>query len=176
MSNSSAPLRPNKIVHRGIFLVLLLCLLQAPYGAPAQKADKVLVIKSEKRLYLMKEGKQIASYRATFGGNPVGHKERQGDQRTPEGHYVLDYKNRNSKFYKSIHISYPNAQDRREARRRGVDPGGDIMIHGQANGWGWAGPVMQFFSWTDGCVALSDRDMDEVWEAVNAGTPIEIRP
>jgi murein L,D-transpeptidase YafK len=176
MSNSSAPLRPNKIVHRGIFLVLLLCLLQAPYGAPAQKADKVLVIKSEKRLYLMKEGKQIASYRATFGGNPVGHKERQGDQRTPEGHYVLDYKNRNSKFYKSIHISYPNAQDRREARRRGVDPGGDIMIHGQANGWGWAGPVMQYFSWTDGCVALSDRDMDEVWEAVNAGTPIEIRP
>jgi murein L,D-transpeptidase YafK len=171
-----ASLRLHGNVHRGFLLVLLLCLVQAPSGALAQKADKVLVIKSEKRLYLMKDGKRVASYRATFGANPVGHKERQGDERTPEGHYMLDYKNWNSKFYKSIHISYPNAQDRREARRRGVDPGGDIMIHGQTNGWGWAGPVMQFFSWTDGCVALSDRDMDEVWEAVDPGTPIEIRP
>jgi murein L,D-transpeptidase YafK len=176
MSDPLASLRLNGNVRRGVLLVLLLCLAQTPFGAPAQKADKVLVVKSEKRLYLMKDGKPIASYRATFGANPVGHKERQGDERTPEGHYVLDYKNRNSKFYKSIHISYPNAQDRREARRRGIDPGGDIMIHGQTNGWGWAGPVMQFFPWTDGCVALSDRDMDEVWEAVDPGTPIEIRP
>jgi len=176
MSDLLAALRPNKKVHRGIFLVLVLCLLQVPYGAPAQKADKVLVIKSEKRLYLMEEGKQIASFRATFGANPVGHKERKGDERTPEGHYVLDYKNSNSQFYKSIHISYPNAQDRRKARRLGVNPGGDIMIHGQTNGWGWAGPLMQFFSWTDGCVPLSDSDMDKVWEAVDPGTPIEIRP
>ncbi|MEM9301935.1 MAG: L,D-transpeptidase family protein [Pseudomonadota bacterium] len=75
-----------------------------------------------------------------------------------------------------MHVSYPNEQDRENARRLGVPPGGDIMIHGQANGWGWAGPVMQLFSWTDGCVALSNSDMDAVWLAVDAGTPIEIRP
>ena len=162
-------------LRRSIF-VLLLLLLQAVQGAYAQKADKVLVIKSENRLYLLNKGKKVASYRATFGANPVGHKERQGDERTPEGHYVLDYKNPNSRFYKSIHVSYPNAQDRRNARRLGVDPGGDIMIHGQTNGWGWAGPLVQFFPWTDGCVALTNADMDEVWMAVDAGTPIEIRP
>ena len=99
-----------------------------------------------------------------------------GDGRTPEGSYVLDYKNPNSKFYKSIHISYPNRRDREYARRNGMDPGGDIMIHGQPNGYGWAAPVLQLFSWTDGCVALSDSNMDVIWESVDPGTPIEIRP
>ncbi|MCP3868360.1 MAG: L,D-transpeptidase family protein [Gammaproteobacteria bacterium] len=156
--------------------VLLLSLITAGACWSGQKADAVLVIKNEGRLYLMKKGQSFASFRATFGANPVGHKEVQGDERTPEGHYFLDYKNRNSKFYKSIHISYPNARDREKARRMGVDPGGDIMIHGQTNGYGWAAPITQLFSWTDGCVALSDSDMDRVWDAVDPGTPIEIRP
>lgn len=141
-----------------------------------QKADKVLVLKSENRLYLIKNRVPFATFRVVFGGNPVGHKQAQGDQRTPEGHYILDYKNPNSQFYKSIHISYPNQQDRERARQLGVDPGGDIMIHGQPNGWGWAAVVTQRFSWTEGCIALSDKDMDQVWQAVDAGTPIEIRP
>lgn len=157
-------------------IVALFLILQAVNVESVQKADAVLVIKSQNRLYLMKKGERIASFYVTFGQNPVGHKQQQGDERTPEGHYLLDYKNRNSKFYKSIHISYPNAKDRANAKRRGVDPGGDIMIHGQTNGWGWASPIVQFFPWTDGCVALTNVNMDRVWEAVDPGTPIEIRP
>lgn len=161
---------------KAILIIALLLILQTVNGVSEQKADAVLVIKSEGRLYLVNNGKRFASFRATFGADPVGHKQAQGDEKTPEGHYMLDYKNANSKFYKSIHISYPNAQDRENARRLGVSPGGDIMIHGQTNGWGWAAPLAQFFPWTDGCVALSNKDMDRVWAAVNPGTPIEIRP
>lgn len=141
-----------------------------------QKADSVLVIKSESRLYLLHQGNELGSFGAAFGANPEGHKQQQGDERTPEGHYMLDYKNPNSKYYKSIHISYPNARDRENARKRGVDPGGDTMIHGQLNGYGGLSTFVQLFNWTDGCIALSDQDMDVVWEAVNPGTPIEIRP
>ena len=157
-------------------IVFLFLVLPTADAASVQKADAVLVIKSEKRLYLLNKGRRFASFRVTFGADPVGHKQAQGDEKTPEGQYILDYKNSNSQFYKSIHISYPNAEDRKNARRLGVNPGGDIMIHGQANGYGWASPVMQWFSWTDGCVALSDNDMDKVWSAVDPGTPIEIRP
>ena len=157
-------------------LITLLLILQTANGISSLKADAVLVIKSEKRLYLLFKDVPFASFPATFGANPTGHKQEQGDQRTPEGHYRLDYKNPNSKFYKSIHISYPNAKDRANARRLGVDPGGDIMIHGQANGWAWASALVNLFSWTDGCIALSNKNMDQVWTAVNPGTPIEIRP
>ena len=161
----------------GKTLVLFFLVLLSPASVLSeQKADAVLVIKSERRLYLLDNGEPFASFRATFGMQPVGHKQQLGDERTPEGHYVLDYKNPNSKFYKSIHISYPNAKDRKSARERGVNPGGDIMIHGQTNGWGWAAFVVQWFPWTDGCIALSDKDMERVWNAVDPGTPIEIRP
>jgi len=163
------------LFYRGLLIALLL-VFQAANGESAQKADTVLVIKSEKRLYLMSKGEKFASLPVTFGARPAGHKQARGDERTPEGHYMLQYKNLNSKFYKSIHISYPNEQDRKNARRLGVDPGGDIMIHGQANGWEWAAPLVQHFSWTDGCIALSNRNMDRVWASVDPGTPIEIRP
>lgn len=156
------------------FLALLLFQVAAANDIP--KADMVLVDKSEKRLYLIKDGERFMSLPVTFGGEPKGHKVQQGDQRTPEGHYTLEWKNSNSKFYKSIRVSYPNAEDRAKAERLGVDPGGDIMVHGQANGWQWASPLLQFFSWTDGCVALSNKNMDKVWESVEPGTPIEIRP
>lgn len=155
---------------------LMLLAFQLTAAADIQKADEVLVIKSENRLYLLKDGERYASFKVVFGGDPKGHKEQQGDQRTPEGRYTLDSKNPNSRFYKSIHVSYPNQKDRAHAQKLGVDPGGDIKIHGQTNGWGWASPVMQLFSWTDGCVALSNSNMDKVWEAIDPGTPIEIRP
>ena len=157
-------------------LALLLLFSSAPLADEVIKADAVIVVKSDKRLYL-KDGNNIfESFHVTFGGQPRGHKQERGDQKTPEGNYVLDYKNSNSDFYKSIHISYPNAQDRENAKKLGVNPGGDIMIHGQPNEWGWASPVLQLFSWTDGCIALSNKNMDKVWAAVDAGTPIEIRP
>jgi murein L,D-transpeptidase YafK len=159
------------------FLATILAfLLWSGVAFSEQKADLVLVKKNESRLYLIREGKTFASFRASFGSNPKGHKQKQGDGRTPEGRYVLDYKNSGSRYHRSIHISYPNAKDREDARKRGVDPGGDIMIHGQRNGWEWLAPIAQLFDWTNGCIALSNPDMDRVWEAVDAGTPIEIKP
>lgn len=156
---------------------LLGVLLLAAAGANAgPKADLVVVKKSESRLYLQHDGKSFASFKVAFGGEPEGHKEREGDERTPEGRYVLDSKNANSAFYKAIHVSYPNARDVANAKAKGVQPGGLIMIHGQKNGWGWAAPVAQLFDWTDGCIALKNKDMDVVWGAVDEGTPIEIDP
>ena len=159
-----------------IILIAFACLLYSGVVHSEQKADFVLVIKSKSRLYLMRKGEAFASFYVTFGTNPKGHKQQQGDGRTPEGRYTLGYKNSNSKFYKSIHISYPNATDRKNAKKRGVDPGGAIMIHGQRNKWGWLSPIAQLFNWTNGCIALSDKNMDAVWKAVNVGTPIEIKP
>jgi murein L,D-transpeptidase YafK len=151
-------------------------LLYSGTAQSEQTADMVLVEKSKSRLYLMREGEAFASFRVAFGSNPRGHKQQQGDGKTPEGRYMLDYKNAGSAFYKSIHISYPSAKDREEARKRGVDPGGDIMIHGQKNGYGRLSVLVQRFNWTNGCIALSDRNMDAVWNAVKPGTPIEIKP
>jgi len=164
-----------KLLKKSLLIVLLLS-VQTANAESVQKADTVLVIKSEKRLYLFHKGEQFASFPVTFGAEPEGHKQKQGDERTPEGHYILDYKNPKSKFYKSIHVSYPNAMDRENARRLGVSPGGDIMIHGLPDEWAWVGALGQLFPWTDGCIAMSNKDMDTVWEAVNPGTPIEIRP
>ena len=90
--------------------------------------------------------------------------------------YILDYKKENSAFYKAIHISYPNQQDMKRAKELGVDPGGLIMIHGQKNGLGWLSFISQLFNWTDGCIALKNEDMDKIWESVDVGTPIEIKP
>ena len=138
--------------------------------------DAVVVDKSDRRLYLMTEGEVVAEYPVSFGGNPEGHKEQEGDDRTPEGHYTLDYKNPASAFFLSIHVSYPNIQDKVRARERSVDPGGNIMVHGQKNGLGWLWPIARFFDWTDGCIALRNGDMQKVWDAVEIPTPIEIRP
>ena len=163
------------VIRLAALLVIAGVFIASPLLAQ-EKADLVHVVKSERRLYLMKDGKEIDSFRATFGANPKGHKQRQGDERTPEGRYTLTHKNLNSSFYKSVHISYPNAQDREKARTMGVNPGGDIMIHGQKNGVEWLTPLSQLFNWTDGCVALTNSDMDRVWDSVDPGTPIEIDP
>jgi murein L,D-transpeptidase YafK len=149
--------------------------LTSPKGA-LQEVDLIQVDKSERRMQLLRKGEVVRSYRVSLGANPKGHKQREGDERTPEGRYRIDGRNPRSKFYKSLHISYPNAQDRRSARSLGVSPGGAIMIHGLPNGWGWAGPFLAPLDWTDGCIAVSDAEMDEIWKAVSVGTPIEIRP
>lgn len=157
-------------------IFLLFFLLIPTVSSGIEKADSVLVIKSDSTLYLLKNGAVVKKYHVAFGRHPRGHKQQQGDERTPEGSYILDYKNPRSKFYKAIHISYPNDEDKKRARDKGVDPGGDIMIHGQRNGLGWLWFVTQQFNWTDGCIAVSNSDMDEIWNAVDVGTPIEIRP
>jgi murein L,D-transpeptidase YafK len=164
----------REMAKRSIVLAVLLSATVS--AASAEKADRVVVKKSESRLYLERGGKPFASFRATFGAEPKGHKQQEGDERTPEGRYVLDSKNANSAYYKAIHISYPNAQDIAAAKAQGVEPGGLIMIHGQRNGFGWLASVAQWFNWTDGCVAVSNKEMDTIWKAVDVGTPIEIFP
>ena len=138
--------------------------------------DRVVVVKSTRTLTLMAKGKALRGYKVALGGEPVGPKQQQGDHKTPEGAYVLDRRNPKSRFYKSIHISYPNEQDRKKAAKLGVDPGGDIMVHGLPNGFGWLGATHRDKDWTDGCIAVTDEEIDEIWQLVRDGTPIEIRP
>ncbi|WP_025651070.1 MULTISPECIES: L,D-transpeptidase family protein [Psychrobacter] len=136
--------------------------------------DKVFVDKSERILKLLSKDTVVKSYRIALGDSPIGHKQQQGDQRTPVGYYTLDYKNENSIAHRSIHVSYPNAADKAQAKSRGVNPGGDIMIHGQMNGFGHLAGLNQQRDWTDGCIAVTNDEMDEIMAAVKVGTAIEI--
>jgi murein L,D-transpeptidase YafK len=161
--------------------MILVTVLGVAVAAPAiaggrPRADEVVVVKSEGKLYTLRESEEIGSFRVAFGADPAAHKQQSGDQKTSEGRYVLDCKNRSNSFSKATHISYPNAADWERARKLGVDPGGDIMIHGQRNGLGWLSPLAQLVNCTDGCIAPSDADMDIVWESVGPGTPITIKP
>lgn len=172
-TQGSLPISIRKYI---ISAALVFIALPSNIAVAENKADLVIVRKSEEKLYLQRNGNTFASFPVAFGGNPKGHKQKEGDERTPEGKYVLDSKNSKSSFYKSIHISYPNARDTTAAKASGVNPGGLIMVHGQKNGFAWLAPVVQWFNWTDGCVAQKNADMDIVWDAVDAGTPIEIYP
>ena len=139
-------------------------------------ADKVVVHKKERTLTLLDHGKALKAYKIALGGEPVGAKMKQGDHKTPEGNYILDRRNERSHFYRSLHISYPNADDRAKAQNSGADPGGDIMVHGLPKGFGWLGSSHRLRDWTDGCIAVTNEEMDEIWRAVADGTPIEIDP
>ena len=139
--------------------------------------NRVMVIKSKNEMYLMNGNRVIKSYDVALGGNPKGHKVQEGDLRTPEGRYVLEYKNEESKFYRSIKISYPNEYDIARAEARGVSPGGDIVIHGLPNELGpYAKKSFLAKNWTQGCIAVDNREMDEIWDMVALNTPIEIYP
>lgn len=160
-----------------LFYVLVLALGSTGYCAAQQKADAVLVKKSEKALYLLKDGKPLKRYHVVFGPRAKGPKLQQGDERTPEGHYTLDFKNPKSGFYKSIRVSYPNELDVARAQKYNVDPGDNIMIHGTKNSWNAKTAARaKNYNWTNGCIALSNADMDEIWEAIDIGTPISILP
>ena len=125
-------------------------------GLGAQKADQVVVAKSERTLTLLAQGKVIRTYKVALGGTPVGAKEQQGDHKTPEGRYILDRRNAKSSYYKSIHVSYPNEQDKQKASQRGIASGGDIMIHGLPNGFGWLSATPRALDWT-GRMRRSDK-------------------
>jgi murein L,D-transpeptidase YafK len=157
----------------------LLCAAPAVVFATSDElkaADQVLVVKSEHRLYLLRAGQPYRSYKVALGLNPVGHKEREGDFRTPEGRYLLDARNTSSDFFLSIHLSYPSAEDAERARRHHWAPGGSIMIHGLPNVPKRPIEFYKSADWTDGCIALTNDDMLEVWLLTRANTPIEIRP
>ena len=140
------------------------------------QADEVVVHKSERRLYLMKNGKVLRSYRIALGLDPQGPKQREGDFRTPEGHYFLTRRNPRSDYFLSIQVSYPNEADLQRAHREHVDPGGSIMVHGLPNALSHSPSYYAKSDWTDGCIALSDSDMVEVWLMTRDNTPIEILP
>ena len=155
-------------------LLFTSCLLFAQ--KPSVGADRVAVYKSERKLVLLSQGKEVRSYKVALGSEPVGPKTRHGDHRTPEGVYTLDSRNPNSHFYKAFHISYPNPKDIATAKKRGVSPGGDIMLHGLPKEYAWVGKAHTLHDWTDGCIAVTNEEMDELWKLVPVGTPIEIKP
>jgi murein L,D-transpeptidase YafK len=141
------------------------------------KADMIRVDKSERRLELLRKGQVIAAFPVALGRSPVGDKENQGDMRTPEGRYWIDWRNPGSKYHRSLHISYPDNADKARAAKLGIDPGGDIMIHGQPNGYAQpASFLLQQSDWTFGCIAVTNDEMDAIWNAVPDGAPIEILP
>jgi murein L,D-transpeptidase YafK len=139
-------------------------------------ADRIVVEKSARRLTLYAHGAPLKSYPISLGAHPAGAKQREGDNKTPEGIYAIDVRKADSGFHRALHVSYPSAADRARAAAAGVSAGGDIMIHGLPNGLGFLGRTQRFRDWTAGCVALTNREVDELWRAVPAGTPVEIRP
>ena len=140
------------------------------------QADSVLVEKSDRKLHLLQDGDVFQTYDIALGIRPVGDKEYEGDFRTPEGRYRLDMRNPDSEYFLSIHVSYPNVEDVREARSKGLDPGGAIMIHGQPNNPTRSEAYYRTQDWTNGCIAVSNSDMIDIWLMTGDNTPIEIRP
>jgi murein L,D-transpeptidase YafK len=147
-----------------------------PAPAPLEPADRLVVRKSERSLVLYRDGRPLKSYRVSLGLSPEGHKEREGDFRTPEGRYQLTRRNPQSDFFLSIQVSYPNAEDMANARRNGWRPGGAIMIHGLPNVQRHSRERYLATDWTDGCIAVSNEDMLEIWLLTEPGIPIEILP
>lgn len=145
-------------------------------GQRSEKVDSIVILKKDHIMELVAGGKVMRTYKVALGQGGLAAKEREGDARTPEGHYVIDAKYDHSSYHKALHVSYPSAADRRRAAKLGVSPGGAIMIHGLPNGKGWVGAGHRLYDWTLGCVAVTDEEIDEVWKLVPVGTPVEIRP
>jgi murein L,D-transpeptidase YafK len=141
-----------------------------------QTADKIVVEKSARRLTLLSNGNVLKSYVVSLGKQPNDKKQREGDGRTPEGFYKIDYRNPKSAYHLSLHISYPNDTDLKNAEVGHYSAGNNIMIHGIPNGFGWMGGLFRFIDWTAGCIAVTDSEIEEIWQAVPDGTVIDIRP
>jgi murein L,D-transpeptidase YafK len=159
--------------------VLALIVLLAPGLTQASEfpvADRVVIEKDARLLHLMHDGKAFRTFKIALGIRPVGDKKSEGDFKTPEGKYTLDRRNPNREFFLSIHVSYPDSADRREAANLGVDPGGAIMIHGQPNEPSRSETYYRTQDWTNGCIAVSNSDMIDIWLMTGENTPIEIRP
>lgn len=168
-------------MREAILLVMLLATCGAWAAAPQKpalslKADSILILKKDHVLELLRSGKVIRTYKVALGRGGLAPKQREGDARTPEGRYTIDSRNEHSAFYRALHISYPSEDDKKRAVRLGVSPGGAIMIHGIKNGFGWLGQRHRLVDWTAGCIAVTDEEIDEIWNLVPVGTPVEIRP
>jgi murein L,D-transpeptidase YafK len=174
-----------KAVHA--LFVLCVCLLAAApavadtagnvrYTLDWTPAERIVVEKSRRKLTLYRADGVVREFDISLGANPIGPKRAAGDSRTPEGQYYVDFKNLYSNYYLSVRLSYPSPADIAESRRLGVDPGGNIMIHGMPNGVPWPYTGYAGRDWTDGCIAVSNAAMQEIWLAVREYTPVEIRP
>jgi murein L,D-transpeptidase YafK len=145
-------------------------------AADGKKADRIVIVKAARTMTLMSGSEVLKTYKVALGGQPVGTKEREGDHKTPEGIYSVAAKIEHSQFHHGLLISYPNAADRERARKRGVKPGGAIEIHGLGEKFGWVGAAHRATDWTDGCIAVTNEEIDEIWPLVAVGTVVEIRP
>jgi murein L,D-transpeptidase YafK len=164
-------------MRRQLTLVSLLIFCQSLTAADAaHPIDRIIVYKQQRKMVLLSNGQEIKQYRIALGEQPAGPKQRQGDHRTPEGSYILDSRLEHSQFYKAFHISYPNRKDMELARKLGVDPGGAIMLHGTPKEFAPSREGDPPGDWTDGCIAVTNQEMDELWKIVAVGTPIEIKP
>jgi murein L,D-transpeptidase YafK len=134
------------------------------------------VEKQKRQMSVYSDGKRLKTYSISLGGSPIGHKTQEGDSKTPEGEYFIDWVHPNSSYYKAMRISYPNANDKAQASGRGVSPGSNIMIHGMPNGFGWMYPWLSKIDWTAGCIAVSNTAIQEIALAITVGAKITIRP
>lgn len=163
------------------WVVLALLLGASPAASPAPdpdapEVDLAVVEKEARKLTLYSGETVVEEYAIALGGNPTGHKQQEGDRRTPEGGYTIDYRNPKSRFFLSLHISYPNEADRRSARERGVSPGGDIFIHGLGREFSFLGKLHALHDWIDGCIAVTNEEIQEIWDLVPNGTRIRLLP
>ena len=163
---------PSRLTYLAAAVLLSFCVR----AENPPKVDRIVVEKSKRTLALMDGSKVVKSYKVALGGNPKGAKDRKGDHKTPEGLYAVDAKKPVSQFHKALHVSYPNAGDRERAKKLGVNPGGDIEIHGLGDKWGWIGAGHRATDWTDGCVAVTNEEIDEIYLLVKTGTVVEIKP
>ena len=164
-------------------LFILACLNLLPIAAwavqasqPIPQGNRIIVEKSKRLMHVYHDKESIVTFRIALGRSPTGRKTCQGDNKTPEGHYHLTGHNPRSNYYKALKISYPSAADRERARKKGCDPGGDIMIHGLENGFGWVGRTHRSIDWTNGCIAVTNKEMDILYQMIRDGSTIEIRP
>lgn len=173
--------RGTALFAAGLLLALGLEFTQALRTVPAmaasdEQASRVVIDKAARRLTLERDGRVLARYAIALGSAPIGQKQREGDGRTPEGVYSVDFKHPGSRYHLALRISYPDERAQAAARQAGVSPGGDIMIHGIRNGLGWLGAFHRERDWTDGCIAVTNAEIREIWTRVPHGTPVEIRP
>jgi murein L,D-transpeptidase YafK len=167
-------LLPNNLILFPL-LFALSCASRSAVPAADLRADHILILKSKHTMTLLANNGALRTYKVALGKGSGGSKQRECDHETPEGFYIIDSKNAQSRFHRALHISYPNADDRKRAQTANVNPGGLIMIHGIQNGLGWLGSLQHTIDWTDGRIAVTDSEIDEVWKLVPIGTPVEIR-
>ncbi len=155
---------------------LLLVLTLSALASTQPRVDHILVLKKQHKLLLLSGDQVVKTYLVALGSGGLAPKRRQGDDRTPEGLYWIDSRNPASRFHLALHISYPEPSDIEQARKRGVNPGGDIMIHGLGREFKSLGKRQYLYDWTAGCIAVTDTEIEEIWRLVPDGTPVEIRP